>query len=270
MPNRSPLISVLTCIAFLLTGCATIVNSRYVEVPVATAPAGAKVTLGDRQYITPTVIAVERSKRNQVAQVNLEGFQPQDLHFKREFNGWIWGNFIFASAFWIGMAVDTINGRAFDIVPQTAALTLVPVDGARTSTTPLPMPKAAADAKTYDIVMHVNFTNESWFPLSKQEMTAAVKDKLLERLSESGRFHFAEATEKNAALTGYINVDITLIESIQTIKLTTTLQIPNGATFIASEDDTLDKKDRRGIYDTFSNVGKKVADNLLKKTNGRI
>ncbi|MEK6750442.1 MAG: hypothetical protein AABY83_14780 [Pseudomonadota bacterium] len=270
MTQKTPIRIALACIALCATGCATIMNNRMVEVPVATSPAGAKVVVGGRQYITPTVVSVER-KKNQTAQITLEGYQPQELNFSRSLDGWFWGNIIWLNGFWIGMTVDLINGRAFEITPETIAVNLVP-DASRSaaiSATPASS-KTDADTKAYDLVLRVNFTNESWFPLSKPEMTAAVKDKLLERLSESGRFHFVEANDTNGKMTGYINVDITLIESIQTVKLTTTLQIPNGATFIASDDDTLSNKDRRAIYDTFSNVGKKVAENLLKKTNGRI
>jgi len=41
-----------------LTGCASIVNGKYIDIPVETNPGGATVKVDGREYISPAVAKV--------------------------------------------------------------------------------------------------------------------------------------------------------------------------------------------------------------------
>lgn len=124
----------------------------------------------------------------------------------------------------------------------------------------------APQSRPFDTIVQVRFTNESWYPLSKEEMTSAVKDSLLESLSGSGKFHFVRGTEvaANDQSVGYLDVDISLIESIETVKVTATLQVPAGATYVVSVNGTLKERSRKEIFDEFRRVGGQAGENVFR------
>ncbi len=121
--------------------------------------------------------------------------------------------------------------------------------------------------KPYDIIVRIRFTNESWFPLSKEEMTSAVKDNLLEKLSASGLFRFVNSTGNAVGdqAIGYLDIDVSLLESIQTVKVTITLQVPSDATYVASVHGTLANKSSKEIFNEFRSVGDRAGDSINHK-----
>ncbi len=108
--------------ASLISGCATIMNGDMVNVPVYTTPSGAKVIINGATYTSPTTVMVPRGKGNFTLHIEKEGFQPIDILLTESADGWLWGNLVFGGL--IGLAVDYITGKAYDIEPELVSANL--------------------------------------------------------------------------------------------------------------------------------------------------
>ncbi len=106
----------------LISGCATIMNGDMVNVPVYTTPSGATVILNGTTYTSPTTVMVPRGKGDFKLHIQKEGYQPIDILLTESADGWLWGNIVFGGL--IGLAVDYISGKAYDIEPELVSANL--------------------------------------------------------------------------------------------------------------------------------------------------
>lgn len=112
----------------VLSGCATIVHSGPRSIPVASTPAGAKVSIYDRSNTmvssnTTPFIATLPTKygyfKGQSYRLvfELPGHAPAELSLKSSVSGWYFGNILFGGI--IGMLiVDPLTGAMYNLSPD--------------------------------------------------------------------------------------------------------------------------------------------------------
>lgn len=126
MKNHINRVSLVILSLVFLTSCATIVNSDIVLVPVETTPPQAKLVVNSQQYFSPATVLVPRGKGRFILHIEKEGYNPVDITFKQSINGWVWGNILFGGP--IGLAIDFVTGRAYDIDPKEISVALHAID----------------------------------------------------------------------------------------------------------------------------------------------
>jgi len=121
---------VLTAIAIVVAGCATIVGDKTQLVSVASTPDEAVIDIKDEKGIavfkgkTPATVTLDKSngtywgKKSYVVTITKPGFQPQTVQLNASANGWyIGGNIIFGGL--IGwFIVDPFNGAMYTLSPK--------------------------------------------------------------------------------------------------------------------------------------------------------
>ena len=102
--------------ASFASGCATIMNSDIVNVPVVTIPSGAKITLNETSYISPATVYVPRGKGDFNLHIEKKGYHPVDILLTESTDGWVLGNILLGGI--VGLGIDYVSGRAYDIEPE--------------------------------------------------------------------------------------------------------------------------------------------------------
>jgi hypothetical protein len=100
-------------LAFILVGCATIINGTTQDVGISSMPTGAAVTVDNKPYgITPVIASLSR-KDNHIVKIELEGYQPFEAVMTRSASGWVFGNIVFGGV--IGVVVDAVSGGLYKL-----------------------------------------------------------------------------------------------------------------------------------------------------------
>jgi hypothetical protein len=111
-----------------LTGCATIVHSGPRSIPVASTPAGAKVSIYDRSdslvmtNTTPFVASLDSKYgyfKGQTYRMVFEmpGYSSTEIKLDASLSGWYFGNLVFGGL--IGMLiVDPLTGAMYNLTPE--------------------------------------------------------------------------------------------------------------------------------------------------------
>jgi hypothetical protein len=87
-------VAILTGVAFLLTACATAINSERQTVLLITYPPEAEVWVDDKLHIrSPGKITLSRLA-NHVAVVEKEGYEPAVVNITRSQSWWIYLNIV--------------------------------------------------------------------------------------------------------------------------------------------------------------------------------
>lgn len=119
-------VSVLMMMA--LSGCASVMHSGLREIPIASQPPGAKVSIYNRKNVlvtsqtTPFVAQLSprlRFFQGQTYRVvfELEGFAPAEVQLKPKVSAWYFGNLVLGGP--VGMLViDPATGSMFNLVPD--------------------------------------------------------------------------------------------------------------------------------------------------------
>lgn len=109
MRNRSAvLVSVLAL--FLVSGCATILNSPNQMVAFTTEPEGATVSIdGVAMGKTPCVLPVARKGWDKTVSFAKPGYKTVHYKLYNTLNGALLGNLLIGGG--IGLAIDAISGR---------------------------------------------------------------------------------------------------------------------------------------------------------------
>jgi len=106
------------CIAFLATGCATIIGGGGTQdLNFASNPAGAEIYMGklskgkvvglvNTGQVTPYTLTV--SRKNAVVILKKEGYQDTNIILKKTVNGWFFGNIIIGGL--LGSSIDSSTG----------------------------------------------------------------------------------------------------------------------------------------------------------------
>ncbi|HEX2836562.1 MAG TPA: PEGA domain-containing protein [Phycisphaerales bacterium] len=119
-----PVLAAVT-MAFMAGGCATIVNGKTQEVPIATIPPGATVCIDSSQtVITPASVNLRRNK-DYILTVMKDGYHPQTVQITGVLSGWLAGNLLFGGI--IGGGIDAATGAGFTLTPDKIAITMVPL-----------------------------------------------------------------------------------------------------------------------------------------------
>jgi hypothetical protein len=107
------------------------------------------------------------------------------------------------------------------------------------------------------VFVEKHFENQNWYPLSKKDMEAATTDTALAKLTESGLFAFTENS-----LVSHLNLHVSLVERAELVKITITLDLVDGPTYVAVASGSVRDKDFQGIYKVFEKVGVQAASDL--------
>jgi hypothetical protein len=114
--------------AAALSGCATIVHSGPRSIPVESTPAGAKVSVYDRENTlvmtntTPFVASLDSKYgyfKGQTYRLVFEmpGYSPAEIKVDASLSGWYFGNLLFGGL--IGMLiVDPLTGAMYNLTPE--------------------------------------------------------------------------------------------------------------------------------------------------------
>ncbi len=114
-----------------LAGCGTIMNGSTQDVNIASTPRGAVILVNGMQNAqTPAVVALDR-KSSQTIELDLDGYEPYVMQFRRSTSGWVWGNILFGGL--IGLAVDASTGGMYKLSPEQVAIQLEEAGGAATA-----------------------------------------------------------------------------------------------------------------------------------------
>jgi uncharacterized protein YceK len=120
------------CLA--MSGCASIVHSGPREIPVASTPAGAKVSIYDRSNTlvmtntTPFVAKLDTKFgyfKSQTYRLVFEmpAYQSAEVQLDSSVSGWYWANLAFGGL--IGMLiVDPLTGAMYNLAPDKIEQTL--------------------------------------------------------------------------------------------------------------------------------------------------
>jgi hypothetical protein len=120
---------IFALVAVLTTGCASIVHQTTQQIPVASNPPGAAVTVAcgdvnnDPKLLTPTVVTVHRKPKLCAISLTKDGYQSAEVALARKMSGWYLGNILFGGI--IGLIVDAANGAMYDRTPPKVDVTLV-------------------------------------------------------------------------------------------------------------------------------------------------
>jgi hypothetical protein len=143
-------VSTLTMIT--TSGCATIMNRGPREIPIASQPAGAKVSIYNRanQLVTtettPFVAQLTPKHRFFVGnryrvRFEMEGYEPAEVTLKPRIGAWYFSNFVFGGV--VGfLIVDPATGAMFRLLPEEVDQVLTPLPS---TPTPAPTPAPAAE-----------------------------------------------------------------------------------------------------------------------------
>jgi hypothetical protein len=124
--------SLLGCwlgLAFLSSGCASIVEGTDQSVTVQTSPSGASCELKrDGTVIgivnpTPGTVTVDKSKHDIAVICKKDGYQDGSGAFSSEFQGMTFGNLLFGGI--IGVAVDASSGAMHEY-PASVTVVMAP------------------------------------------------------------------------------------------------------------------------------------------------
>jgi hypothetical protein len=118
-------IVVLFILFIFLSGCASVVSGRGQEIPLASTPSGADVTVdGIYMGTTPTIAPLRRKNPHNIV-FSKKGYTEQTKTTQRKTNGWVWGNIVFGGI--IGLIIDYSTGASYKIEPTAVEVTLVKV-----------------------------------------------------------------------------------------------------------------------------------------------
>jgi len=114
-------------LAFMASGCASIIDGKTQTVTFNSGPEGAQVIInGLPMGVTPTSISLKRSDYdNANVLFKKEGYQDQTATIHTKLNGWFWGNIICGGL--LGSATDGISGAMWEFSPNSYFVTLNPL-----------------------------------------------------------------------------------------------------------------------------------------------
>jgi hypothetical protein len=115
----------LAAVAALTSGCATIVKGTSQEIPIASEPSGARVSVnGSPSGTTPTRVTLSR-KQNHVITMEKEGFESESVAITKSMGGAVAGNIIAGGL--VGWGVDAVSGAQYNLHPETVNVRMRPL-----------------------------------------------------------------------------------------------------------------------------------------------
>ena len=128
MLRKLTVVLLLGCAVFL-SGCATVAHGRYQQVPIASNPSGAAVSVDcGRGAVaageTPVVVKMPRKAPYCLVTLTRDGYQPATVTIGRRWSGWVWGNLLLGDWFLAGAVADLADGAFYTREPAKAKVTL--------------------------------------------------------------------------------------------------------------------------------------------------
>lgn len=122
-------VSVAILAVSFLTGCATIVKGTTQEIPVASEPTGARVSVdGTSAGTTPTTVTLSR-KSNHMVTIEKDGYQSESVAITKSMGAAVAGNIIAGGL--VGWGVDAVSGAQYNLNPTTVNVRLQPLAESR-------------------------------------------------------------------------------------------------------------------------------------------
>ena len=110
--NKAVLASVVLATFVTASGCATIVTGSTQSVQIDSTPGNAVVKINNlEQGQTPVRVELSRSQKVATVQIELPGFEPENIELRRSVNGWVWGNILIGGL--IGLVIDASSGAMY-------------------------------------------------------------------------------------------------------------------------------------------------------------
>ena len=107
----------LAVLSLQFGGCASIIKGTTQQIPIASEPSGARVTVdGNPAGTTPTTVTLSR-KQNHMITLEKEGFDTENVAVTKSIGGAVAGNIIAGGL--IGWGVDTMTGAQYNLHPET-------------------------------------------------------------------------------------------------------------------------------------------------------
>lgn len=130
---------ILVALTVLITGCATVVNSKTQLVSFQSTPAGATVLIDGRPMgQTPLSVQLER-KTGQALIIRKEGYKDFSTTMGTTVSGWFFGNIILGGL--LGSTTDAATGAMNEYAPNQFLVTLE-ADAANAATAKVEKSKA--------------------------------------------------------------------------------------------------------------------------------
>lgn len=121
MKNLSNKFLLLT-LAFILTGCATIVLTPSQKVGISSMPAGAEVTDNGNFLGKTPIVADLKRKDTHIIKIQLQGYQPYEIALSQKASGWLLGNILFGGI--PGIIIDAMTGSIYVLSPEQIQIEL--------------------------------------------------------------------------------------------------------------------------------------------------
>jgi uncharacterized protein YceK len=132
-------VTIIICLtaALLVSGCATIMNGPYQQIPVTSIPPGAIVTTTNyNSWVrTPGILKIERANST-ILTARLDGYEPAKQKLEAKLSPWIFGNgagtfsprIIGAvNGILASLIVDLASGSACELTPKEVHFKLIPM-----------------------------------------------------------------------------------------------------------------------------------------------
>ena len=112
-----------------MTGCASVANGSYQQVPVISNPAGATVVsdCGRGTKVageTPVVVKVSRKADRCVITVKKDGYRDESIVLQRRVSTWVWGNVFLPYVTVPGVLFDLYTGSAYRRTPTAVDVSM--------------------------------------------------------------------------------------------------------------------------------------------------
>ncbi|MEA1081006.1 PEGA domain-containing protein [Marinobacter qingdaonensis] len=121
---KSPLLITLAAIAFLSTGCASVVSGTDQKITFNSEPEEATVTVAGRVLgKTPLTVPVDRAS-NQSLTFEKEGYKTYTAQLSTTTNPWFFGNIVLGGL--VGSTTDGVSGAIHEYSPDQYFVTLKP------------------------------------------------------------------------------------------------------------------------------------------------
>ncbi|WP_203299789.1 PEGA domain-containing protein [Marinobacter sediminum] len=121
---KSPLLLTLAAIAFLSTGCASVVTGTDQKITFNSEPEEATVTVSGRVLgKTPLTVPVDRAS-NQSLTFEKEGYKTYTAQLSTTTNPWFFGNIVIGGL--VGSTTDGVSGAIHEYSPDQYFVTLKP------------------------------------------------------------------------------------------------------------------------------------------------
>jgi hypothetical protein len=114
--NKNLFITISIISAFLLTSCATVINTTTQSVSIKSEPPNARLTIDGKKFgITPQVVNLERGS-DHLIRLELDGYDIYETQVTRKISAWYWSNIL--NGFIFGGLLDYINGSMYNLLPE--------------------------------------------------------------------------------------------------------------------------------------------------------